>query len=248
MRTALLVTGLLAAMPAYALVLGGGDADKDCRLAFVGVTATAGASGVVCVDGDPLCDTDGGVDDGCRLVVGLCAGLPMEGCAPVTIDRVEVRGAPIEPPAVPASSGCGLVSPIVLAPDAPAVAATVRGYRGGELAEVDYVNLCCVSQADGLTAAACSVAAPTAAAGCDDLPARVERKFERAREAIAAAREDPAAAAKRLGRALKQAKRLRALGRRIANGADCGFALALMATHAIETIEAARAALADTAD
>src|ERR1043166_4764918 len=38
-----------------AFVLGGGNADKDCRVAFGGVEATDGESGVVCTDGDS-CD------------------------------------------------------------------------------------------------------------------------------------------------------------------------------------------------
>ena len=42
---------LVSAQPTAAFVLGRGSPDGDCRVAFGGVDATAGASGVVCADG-----------------------------------------------------------------------------------------------------------------------------------------------------------------------------------------------------
>jgi hypothetical protein len=61
------VLATLAAAQARSFVLGGGTADKDCRVAFGGLDATAGASGVVCADGDPVCDTDGSADGACTF-------------------------------------------------------------------------------------------------------------------------------------------------------------------------------------
>ncbi|HWP67155.1 MAG TPA: hypothetical protein VNO26_14750 [Candidatus Limnocylindria bacterium] len=235
---------LLAAVPTRALVPGGGVADKDCRLAFEGVAATAGASGVVCVDGDAACDADGAVNGFCRFALQVCAGVSLEGCAPVEMDRIEVGGEPLPAPEVPAGGGaCGEPATIDVPAGAPAVAVTLRGYRNGKLGEVDYLNLCCRSEAGALAAAACSVAMHPAASGCADLPRRALGLLERARTLVAKAEAQPTAARKLLRKARKKMRRLRALGRRVARRNDCGFALGLMATHAVDTLDAARSAV-----
>jgi hypothetical protein len=240
MRIWVIILALLGAVPARALVLGGGDADKDCRIAFDGVEATAGASGVVCVDGDPACDADGVANGTCRFDVRVCVGVSVEGCMPVEIDRIVVGGEALSVPELPATADvCGDASTVDVTVDGPASATTLRGYRGNELGEVDYLNLCCVSAAGPLRAAACSVAFDSAASGCVGLPARAMRRVERAREKVARATGEPGAAPKLLRKARKQMRRLRALGRKIAGGSDCGFALGLMASHAEETLQAA---------
>ena len=239
MKRACALLVLLLALPARAVVLGGGDPVKDCRLAFDGANATAGASGVVCVDGDPACDTDGTQDGFCRFDVRICVGVSIEGCDPVPIDRIEVGGELLAPPLLPSSAGdCGAPSTLQIAAGGPAAATTLRGYRNG-LVDVDYLNLCCVGADGPLAAAACSVAFDPAAAACVDLPGRALRKVDRAAELVGQAADQPGAAGRLLRKAGKQMRRLRSLGQKIAGHDDCGFALGLMASHAAETIAAA---------
>jgi hypothetical protein len=125
----------------------------------------------------------------------------------------------------------------VAVPAGSVAASTLRGHLGAELREVDYLNLCCVTTAGPFDAAACAVAVEPAAAGCASLPAAVARKLARARERIAEAVADPAAARKPLRKAVRLAGKVRRLGQRIARRDDCGFALGLMASHALETFE-----------
>jgi hypothetical protein len=228
----------LAARSAPAFVLGGGVADKDCRLAFGGVDATAGASGVVCVDG-AACDVDATADGTCTFDVSLCVGVPLEACNPVALDRIDVGGATLVPPALPATDGtCG--PPAIVAVTAgTAVATTLRGRLGAELREVDYLNLCCVSVPGPLDAAACAVAVDAGASGCASVPGRAARKLERARLRVAEAVADADVARRRLKKAARLAAKLRASGQKIARHDDCGFALGLMASHAEETLDAA---------
>lgn len=241
MRALAAMLVLLAAAPARAVVLGGGDATKDCRLAFDGVDATTGASGVVCVDGDPSCDGDGLQNGVCEFGVRICAGVAVEGCDPVEIDRIAVGGEPLAPPATPTSAGdCGAPSTIDVSVGSPASATTLLGYRNGDLAEVDYLNLCCASDASPLAAAACSVAFDPHASSCS-VPKRMARKVTHAAELVAKAAEQPGAAARLLRKAGKQMRRLRSYGQKLSAHTDCGFALALMASHASDTIAAAAA-------
>lgn len=241
MRAWVLVAACLGAAPAQAVVLGGGAPEKDCRLAFGGVDATVGASGVVCVDGG-ACDLDGVADGTCTFDVDVCVGVSLAGCAGVALDRIDVGGVPLIPPELPAADGtCG---PATLVPVATgtAVATTLRGHLGGELGEVDYLNLCCVTTPGTLDAPACAVAIEAAASGCANVPAGAVAKLERMRLRVEEATADPSVARKRLKKAARLAGKLRALGRKIARRDDCGFALALMANHALETLQAAAAA------
>ena len=234
---------LLGAVPAGAVVLGGGDAEKDCRLAFGGVDATAGASGVVCVDGD-ACDLDGAADGTCSFDVSLCVGVPLAGCTSVALDRVLVGGVPLTVPELPAADGtCGAVTTVPV-PTGAAVATTLIGRLGSDLREVDYLNLCCVGAAGPLDAAACAVAMDAAASGCESLPDGAAAKLERMRLRVDEALAEPGVAPKRLKKAAKLARKLRNLGRKIARQDDCGFALALMASHADEVLRAAAEASA----
>jgi hypothetical protein len=56
-RQPLVVLFALVCVRPAALVLGSSFADTDCTIAFGGVDADAGTSGVVCVDGDPATPT-----------------------------------------------------------------------------------------------------------------------------------------------------------------------------------------------
>jgi hypothetical protein len=93
--------------PAAARVSGGGPAAVDCFAEFdgPGITAVKGTR-VECTDGDPECDTDDTCDGTCEFLVRVCVSQ----CATAkTIDRiVNVKGAPLQLPALPASApACG---------------------------------------------------------------------------------------------------------------------------------------------
>jgi hypothetical protein len=233
---AALASALLASADAgRAFVLGGGVADKDCRLAVDGLDATAGASGVVCRDGDP-CDQDGIVDGVCRFDLRLCVGVDVPGCDPVTLGRVEVGGIALAPPLLPAADGtCGTPAAVSVATGG-AVGSTMRGYLGGELREVDYLNVCCVSAIGPFDAAACAVGVDPAVSGCATVPERARRRLARAAEWLAQASADPSAARRPLKKAARLAGRVRGIGQKIARHDDCGFALGLLGSHAHDVL------------
>jgi len=242
-RTVLVVglalgTGTLAA-PAVAFVLGGGAADRDCRVAYDGVDATDGASQVTCVDGAP-CDADGVADGTCRMSVALCVGVEQDGCRGVALDRIDVAGISLAPPALPAADGaCGEIS-LVEVPIGTAAAGTLLAWGGSELRDVDYLDVCCVAADDPLAAARCSVAVDPSASGCVEVPRGAERGFDAARDRVASIEEMPGRARALLGKAARKVSKARKAGRRIAKRDPCGNALGLMATHARDTLRAAR--------
>ena len=78
-RTALallvLTTAANAACPGSCPVPGGGPARTDCYVEFDGLTLNHPAAKprrIKCVDGDPVCDTDGVVNGSCRFVAAVC--------------------------------------------------------------------------------------------------------------------------------------------------------------------------------
>jgi hypothetical protein len=142
---AVLALVLAASQPAAAFVLGGGRSEADCRVAFAGVDATVGASGVVCVDGDPVCDRDGVVSGSCRFTVSVCTRVPEEGCAPSDITSLFMAGFTLAPPPLPDGAGaCGPPTETQVAAGS-AQGATVLAREGTALRDVDYLNLCCRS-------------------------------------------------------------------------------------------------------
>src|SRR5207237_5329489 len=125
----------------HAFVLGGGLPDKDCRVAFGGVDATDGESGVVCTDGDPACDTDGVADGSCRFDVSLCTGVAVPGCTPEPISSITVAGLPLALPPLPSTAGaCGAQLEVVV-PAGAASGVTAIARSGGALKDVDYLDL-----------------------------------------------------------------------------------------------------------
>jgi len=233
------ILATVAAAPARAFVLGGGTADKDCRVAFGGLDATAGASGVVCADGDPACDTDGSADGACTFAVSVCVGVPVAGCQSASLDAIETAGVPLQTPPFPAADGtCGAPTATVV-PVGTAVAATILARGGRELREVDYLNACCVTAADALSAAACAVAADVGASGCLSIPTKAPSGFARAAERVARARLEPAKARRLLRKGARLANKTRKVGRKLARKVECGHALGLMGTHARDTLRAA---------
>jgi hypothetical protein len=82
-----LVLGLVSL--ADASVAGGGPGATDCAVVWDGVTATKGATGVACRDGDPGCDSDGSVDGACTFGVGVCVlAADVEGCTASAVESI----------------------------------------------------------------------------------------------------------------------------------------------------------------
>jgi hypothetical protein len=219
--------------PSAADVLGGGQVDKDCRAGFVGVDATEQASGVVCADGDPTCDADATADGVCRFVVSACVGLVESGCDPIQLDSMAIAGLPLAPPSLPASTGCG--EPLdVTVPVGTASGATLVARSGHEVRDVDYLNLCCVTQADALSGVRCAAAVDAAVSGCGAIPRKATHGFAKAATIL----DHTAAAAstrrRQARKARHQFKRVRAAGQSVAQSDDCGFSLGLMGTHGID--------------
>jgi len=234
-----LVTAMATRLDGF--VLGGGNADKDCRVAFGGVNSTDGDSGVVCTDGDPACDVDGVADGTCRFAPSLCTGVAVEGCTPIVIESLDVAGLPLAPPLLPSGAGaCGPTLDVGVAVG-DAVGATAIGRSGGALRDVDYLNLCCRAAAAPFDAARCALAVDPTIAGCAGrLPAAVGRKFGRARAAIQRAAADPGRAGREVRRASRALDRVKRIAQRLAATEPCGDALALVVSHALTTIEAGR--------
>jgi hypothetical protein len=186
---------LASAQLAAAFVQGGGAADRDCRVAFGGVNATAGASGVVCAD-DDACDLDEVIDGACRFSVSICTAVPVPDCSPTTIDRISVAGLALEPPALPADTeACG-PAVIITVPIETATGATLLAWGGGQLRDVDSLNLCCRSDTEPLAAARCALGVDLRIAGCTRtrVPQSARAEFKRARRLVERAASNPARA------------------------------------------------------
>jgi hypothetical protein len=237
---ALAIGALLIAATAGAFVLGGGNADKDCRVGYGGVDATNGASGVICTDGDPACDIDGVADGTCTFAVSLCTGIPEEGCDAVEIDTIDVAGIALAKPPLPSEGrSCGVKS-IVGVLVGTAQGTTAVASSAGELRDVDYLNLCCRTAAAPLDSARCAVAVDPTIAGCGRaLPAVVARRFVTARAALAHAVVNPDRAHVDVRHARRAMSRVRRTGQRLARKNQCGDTLALIASHALDVLDSA---------
>jgi len=235
---------LARAAPAGARVLGGGAASSDCTIAFDGVDATDGASGVLCVDGDPACDADGVADGTCRFSVAVCARAVAPQCGPSSaVDAVDVAGLSLALPALPASTTtCAPPSPVAVLAGTVA-ATTLLARQGGALKDVDFLDLCCARSATRFGALGCALEVEPSAAGCPAgvLPAGVARRFDRMRLAFGAAAQDPDHAAKPFRTIAAGLKSVRTLAKRIARHDACGDALGLVVKHAQDMLAAARA-------
>jgi hypothetical protein len=236
------IGALLIAATARAFVLGGGNADKDCRVGYGGVDATNGASGVVCTDGDPACDVDGVADGTCTFAVSLCTGVPEDGCDPVEIDTIDIAGVALARPPLPSDGkSCGAKSIVGVAVGT-AAGTTAVASSAGELRDVDYLNLCCRTAAAPFDASRCAVAIPPAVAGCGRaLPLAVEHRFAAARTALAHAVANPDHARADFRRARHAMNHVRRTGQRLARTNQCGDTLALIASHALDMLEGAGA-------
>jgi hypothetical protein len=223
-----------------AFVLGGGSADSDCRAGFGGVDITDGQSGVVCADGDPRCDLDGVADGTCHFAPSACTAIPVGGCSPVVVDAISTSGLSLVPPDLPTRQPeCG--TPLAVAvPANTAVGTILRADGNGELRDIDYLNLCCHSDATPLAAARCALDVPLHIAGCGStpVPAAARAAFARARALVNRAIAEPGHAATLRRQAVRALSQVRNRGRRLAKRHECGFAIALIASHALDTLGA----------
>jgi hypothetical protein len=219
--------------PAAADVLGGGIADVDCRAGFSGVDATERASGVVCVDGDLACDLDGIADGQCRFTVSACAGLVAPGCDTVELDDIAIAGLAIVPPRMPAREGCG--EPLEVRVDVgEAKGATLIARSSREVRDVDYLTLCCVSEADPLAGVRCAALLDADVSGCANVPRKATRGLAKARTILGNPGASDAAGRRAARKAKRQFKRVRNAGRAVAESSACGFSLGLVGTHGLE--------------
>jgi|SRR5581483_2660572 len=238
-RATLLGALLLCSSAAHAFVLGGGSADGDCRVAFGGVDANVGAIGVVCADGD-ACDADGAADCTCRFDVSVCTAVPLQGCAPTTIDRIAVAGLPLADPPLPSGNAeaCGPPATVTV-PAGMAAAATLLARGGGGLRDVDYLNLCCRPPSEPLAAARCAVDVDLEGiAGCTTahVPRAMRTAFANARKLVQHAADSPGHSRRAVRHAARILGKVRSMGQRLADKDDCGFALSLVASHAIDAL------------
>lgn len=225
--------------PAAAVVLGGGLTDTDCTVAFDGVDATAGASGVVCTDGDPGCDRDGAADGSCRFTVRLCTRVVAAGCTPRDVSSLTVAGLPLEAPAVASGIPTCAAASVVTVPAGAALGATTIARAGDAPKDVDYLSLCCDGAPAALDAAHCALAVDPAIAGCRAaVPPGIALRFARARRLAERAAAEPAHAGALARKAARVLGRLVTRARRLAERDDCGFTLGLIANHARDSVRA----------
>lgn len=238
-RTVILSLAVAAAHPASAFVLGGGIADKDCRVAFGGVDPTEGASQVLCTDGD-ACDGDGVVDGSCRFAVTLCTGVAIAGCAPGRVTALDVAGVPLAEPPLPSIDGmCGTASDITLSAAGGETAISVIARDAGALKDVDLLNLCCRAAPTPFDGALCALAAlPDFACAPGVVPARKLVPFTRARELVSKAAGEPAQARMLVRKATRELKKVKRTAKRLSRTNQCGFTMGLVVSHALETVRA----------
>jgi hypothetical protein len=237
---ALVVLALASAARVRAEVAGGGLVDADCRTVFEGVSATNGSSGVVCVDGDPSCDADGVADGTCRFAVTLCIGAPTASCTTVPLATITVGGLALVPPPLPASDGtCGPPLAVAVPVGGPPQAATLLAHGGGQLRDVDYLNLCCLSAAEPLAAARCALAIDLTASGCSTqrISRPLRAAFARARTLVSTLAQNPSRTALRR-KAVSRLGRMQSIARRLARHDQCGYALGLIASYAQDVLDA----------
>jgi hypothetical protein len=227
--------------PATAVVLGGGLGDTDCTIGFEGVSASDGASEVVCTDGDPACDADGAADGSCRFVVRACARLASSGCTPRDISSVSIAGLPLDPP--PASGngpGCGTPDVVTIG-IGDAAGATMIARSGDELKDVDYLALCCQAASSRFGAVRCALALDPSIAGCHGpIPAHFTAALEKARALVDQAASDAAAERAATKHATRVLRRLHAIARKVAKSDVCGDALGLWIAETQSRLSAAR--------
>jgi hypothetical protein len=237
---------LLTIVPvSWAVVLGGGLPNTDCRLVFRGVDATNGNSGVVCTDGDPTCDADGVADGTCSFAVKICTGMAASGCDTATFTSVDVSGTHMPPPRVPSPDGtCGPPTALEI-PVGTSSGTTVLGRDGNDLRDVDYLQLCCLSaEATPLEVARCALAVDLNVSGCGEhrIPSGVRLPFSRARDLLKSVTAADSVHTRSLKLALRKLGAAHAAAKRFAKHDQCGDALGLVLNYTQNVVGAARSA------
>lgn len=233
--TALALT--VVSLRAWAMVLGGGLTDTDCTVAFGGVDATAGASGVVCHDGD-ACDLDATANGTCRFDVSLCRAVDAPGCSARSVTRIEVTGLSLGVPATNGEDGvCSEPTSVSVAVGTP-VGVTALARDGDEPRDVDYLNLCCVDGQNPLDALRCPVQVSLDLAGCDvRIPRKATRAFAKARVLVDDAwRHGGTLSTRQRARIRRQLTKVQDVGRRLATRDRCGNTLGLLARQALDVL------------
>ena len=234
-RVFLAVACLLAAtVPAGAYVVGGGNPDTDCSVAYDGVDQNVGTSGVVCVDGDPACDADGAANGSCRFAVRLCTHVKARGCSAVDLTAIAVGGTSLPLPPLPSNdAGCGTTVDVKVGVGK-AEGSTLLAHDGSDLRDVDYLNLCCVDRAAPYDGAVCTLGTALGASGCRAklLTRKLRAGVARARNLAAKAARDPQHGAKAAAKAIDVLYDMTTIARKIAKTDQCGDALGLMLSHA----------------
>jgi hypothetical protein len=125
MHAALVLAGLLLAVPAFALcrdvqrrTIVRAQRGPACAVVWdVGGSATPRPSGrqpwrLTCADGDPTCDADGASNGACEFTLATCLNVLQESCATAPVSRLRLLNpgkrilpALLEPP--PPDPGCG---------------------------------------------------------------------------------------------------------------------------------------------
>lgn len=233
--TALLLT---VSLRASAMVLGGGLTDTDCTVAFGGVDATAGGSGIVCQDGDTACDLDATPNGNCRFDVALCRAVEAPGCTPRRVTRIEVIGLSLGVPATNGDDGVCSEPTSVSVPAGTPVGVTALARDGDEPRDVDYLNLCCVDGRNPLDALRCAVDVSLDLAGCDvRIPRKATRAFAKARMLVDQAwRQGGTPSTRQRARIRRHLTTVQAVGRRLADRDRCGNTLGLLARHALDVL------------
>ena len=238
MRSVAVVALVLVATRVPASVLGGGLVDTDCTIGFEGVTATSGASGVVCTDGDPACDADTLSDGACTFTFQVCRRLADAACTPRDISSITVSGLALDAPAAASGLRCGAINTVVVAAGG-AVGATMLARDGSELKDVDYLNLCCRAVTTTLDPLRCALAISPEIAGCvESVPAGYLTALSKARALVDHALTDPASARSAVRAAARVLRRMRAIARKLARSNPCGDALGLVTSHAQQMLRA----------
>jgi hypothetical protein len=235
-RRALLAALCLLAStgPATAVVVGGGNPETDCSVAFTGVDQNVGTSGVLCTDGDPACDADGEANGVCRFTVSLCTHVKARSCGAVDLTAVSVAGRSLPLPPLPSTApGCGAPVEVQVEVGKPSET-TLLAHAGANLRDVDYLNLCCVAQPAPYAAAACALHLALSASGCRAalLPKALRIGLARARALAARAARRPRRGRAAAAKAVDVLDGLTTIAHRIARRDECGDALGLMLSHA----------------
>lgn len=116
-RMAIVLLVIVVAAPARgALIPGGGPSASDCYVEL-DVVGANGGNKLICVDGDPSCDSDGQCQGACTFSVSLCVNQSnVAGCTPAAAKKpLTVKGATLSlPAATGVAPACGAATAVAV--------------------------------------------------------------------------------------------------------------------------------------